>query len=97
MACYVIAHVSVSDPDGYSGYTARTPDLVAAHGGEFIVRGGAFTVPEGDMPGERHVVIRFPDRAAAEGWYTSPEYQEVLKIRQANSTGTMMIIDGAEP
>ena len=48
------------------------------------------------MPGERHVVIRFPDRASAEGWYKSDQYQKILPIRQANSKGTLMIIDGVD-
>ena len=96
MACCVIAHVTVTDPDRYSGYTDKTQASVAQHGGVFIVRGGAFTVMEGDMPGERHVVIRFPDRASAEGWYNSDQYQKILPIRQANSKGTLMIIDGVD-
>ena len=94
MACYVIAHVTVNDPDGYSGYTAETPGTVAQYGGRFVVRGGASKAMEGEMPGQRTVVIEFPDRAAAEGWYNSPEYQKILPIRHANSTGAMMIVDG---
>lgn len=94
MACYVIAHVTVSDMEGYKGYTSQVPATVAAHGGEFMVRGGAATDMEGTMPGERHVVLRFPDRAAAEGWYNSPEYQAIIPIRQANSTGALTIVDG---
>lgn len=94
MACYVIAHVTVEDPEGYKGYTAHTPGTIAAHGGKFIVRGGDATPMEGEMPGTRCVVIEFPDRAAAEGWYNSPEYQAILPIRLANSKGAMIIVDG---
>ena len=96
MACYVIAHVTVHDAEKFIGYSSRVPATVAAHGGTYMVRGGAFTVMEGEMPGQRHVVIRFPDRAAAEGWYNSPEYQAILPVRQANSDGTLMIIEGHE-
>ena len=45
---------------------------------------------------DRHVVGRFPDRATAEGWYNSPEYQEILKIRLAASTGTLIMVDGID-
>ena len=41
MACYVIAHVTVNNPEAYSGYTAGTPGTIAAYGGKFVVRGGA--------------------------------------------------------
>ena len=94
MACYVIAHVSVNNSEGYKAYTAETPGSIAAYGGKFIVRGGTCTPMEGQMPGDRHVVLKWADRAAAEGWYNSPEYQEILSIRLANSTGVMTIVDG---
>ena len=95
MACYVIAHVTVNNPEGYKAYTVETPGSIAAYGGKFIVRGGNSTQMEGQMPGERHVVIEFPDRATAERWYNSPEYQKLIPIRQANSTGALTIVDGA--
>ena len=96
MSAYVIGHVTVQSPEGYSDYTKQVPATLAPHGGEFIVRGGRTTVLEGEMPQDRHVVIRFPDRAAAEAWYGSPEYQEIIAIRHANSTGVMLIVDGYE-
>lgn len=97
MSAYVIGHITVHDAEGYARYTARVPDTLTPHGGEFVVRGGATTVLEGDMPHARHVVIRFPDRASAEAWYGSTGYREILPIRQAHSTGVLMIADGYAP
>ena len=97
MGAYVIGHMTVKDPEGYARYASRVPETLARHGGEFVVRGGPTTVMEGEMPHARHVVIRFPDRAAAEAWYNSPEYQEILPVRQAHSTGILMIADGYSP
>jgi uncharacterized protein (DUF1330 family) len=94
MSAYIIGHMTVHDPEGYGRYTARVIETLAPHGGEFIVRGGRTTVLEGEMPHARHVVIRFPDRASAEAWYNSPAYQEIVPIRQAHSTGVLMIADG---
>lgn len=96
MSAYVIGHITVSNPEGYAGYTKHVPATLAAYGGEFAVRGGAATTIEGEMPHARHVVLRFTDRAAAERWYNSPEYQEIIAIRHANSTGVMVIVDGFE-
>jgi uncharacterized protein (DUF1330 family) len=97
MSAYVIGHMTVHDPDGYGRYTARVPGTLAPHGGEFVVRGGPTTVVEGDLPHARHVVIRFPDRAAAEAWYNSAAYQEIVPVRQAHATGVLMIVDGHSP
>ena len=96
MACYTVGHITVTNMDGYKEYATQVPATIAAHGGEYLVRGGHATDVEGQMPGDRHVVLRFKDRAAAEGWYNSPEYQAILPIRLANSEGVMTIVDGYE-
>ena len=97
MACYTIGHITITNMEGYQEYVARVPATIAAHGGEYLVRGGHATDIEGSMPHDRHVVLRFPDRATAEAWYYSPEYQEILPLRLGNSTGVMTIVDGYEP
>lgn len=97
MSAYVIGHMTVTSPEGYKEYTGQVPATLAAHGGEFIVRGGRATLLEGELPHARHVVIRFPDRAAAEAWYNSPGYQQIVPIRVAHSTGVLMIVDGYDP
>ena len=61
-----------------------------------MVRGGNFTLMEGETPGERQIVIRFADRAAAEAWYNSVDYQSILPIRQSSSTATLIIVDGSD-
>ena len=43
----------------------------------------------------RIVVIEFADTDAAKRWYNSPEYQEALKIRLANSRGRVILAEGA--
>lgn len=96
MPCYTVGHITVTNMDGYKAYAAQVPATIAKHGGRYLVRGGHATDIEGEMPHDRHVVLEWPDRATAEGWYNSPEYQAILKIRLANSTGVMTIVDGYE-
>ena len=94
MSAYVIVHLTVTSPEGFADYANQVPATIAAHGGEYLVRGGHTSVLEGEMAQDRHVVLRFPDRAAAEGWYASPEYQEIISIRFAHSNGVAIIVDG---
>lgn len=96
MACYSIVHLTVTDPDLFAKYGAQVPATIEKWGGEYLVRGGDMTVVEGEMPHQRHVVAKFPDRATAEGWYNSTEYQEILKIRLAASHGTLIMVDGVD-
>ena len=93
MPAYVIAEVEVHDPEGYKGYTDHTPGTIERAGGKFIVRGGAMDVKEGEAP-KRVVVIEFPDMAAAQAWYGSEEYQKLLPIRKAASSGKLYIVEG---
>ena len=96
MACYTIGHITVTNLEKYKEYAAQVPATIAAHGGEYLVRGGQAADIEGQIPGDRHVVLRFPDRKSAEGWYNSSEYQAILPIRLASSTGVMTMVDGIE-
>jgi uncharacterized protein (DUF1330 family) len=70
--------------------------LPRSFGGKFIVRGGNFTSLEGKWPHPRLVIIEFPSRDAAEGWYNSPAYQEIISLRQKSSVGHLIIIDRHE-
>jgi len=40
------------------------------------------------------VIIEFPSRAAAEGWYRSPEYQKMISLRLNSAAGNLVIVDG---
>jgi len=90
---YWIARVDVSSDEGYKPYAAANPAIFKKFGGRFVVRGGKFEAPEG-TPRARNVVIEFPDYAAAQACYHSPEYQENLKLRLPHSTIDLLIIEG---
>jgi uncharacterized protein (DUF1330 family) len=95
MAAYVIAEVEVTNPAGYEPYRALAGASIAQYGGRFVVRGGAAERLEGEGDPPRLVVIEFADTAAARRWYYSPEYQEALPIRLANSRGRVSLVEGA--
>lgn len=96
MAAYVLAQIDVKNPEGYKDYTAVTPGLIAKHGGKFLVRGGEVETLEGEGAGRRIVLIEFPDKETAKGFYDSPEYQEAIKLRQANAEGSLWLLPGVE-
>ena len=95
---YILASVAVEDADAYTAYTSRTPDIIAKHGGRFIVRGGTVTPLEGEMALKgRLVVIEFPSVEAAKGWYDCAEYQEIIPLRTAASQGALVLLEGFDP
>lgn len=97
MPAYVIAEIEVTDPDAYAAYRARTPAVIARHGGRFLVRGGTAEPREGESPGGRVVVIEFADMAAARTFYDSPDYREILPLRLAASKGRLFLVEGVAP
>jgi uncharacterized protein (DUF1330 family) len=90
---YIIAHVTVTDPDAYTPYVARNNEIFPRFGGKFVVRGGKAEILEGDGH-LRHVIIEFPSYEAALACYNDPEYQENMKIRQANADSTIIVVEG---
>jgi uncharacterized protein (DUF1330 family) len=92
---YMIAHVTVTDPDAYKEYVVKDTPILEGFGGRFIVRGGEAQVMEGETQ-ERHVIIEFPSYQAALAAYNDPEYQKVAEIRRRNSESTIIVVEGAE-
>ena len=95
MAAYVLAEIEITNPEGYKEYTTRVPATIAKYGGRFLVRGGAAQVLEGEWPQRRRVIIEFPSMDAAKNWWNSPDYEKPRAMRQANSKGRLLLLEGA--
>src|SRR5215469_12494425 len=91
---YWIVRVSVRDQARYPDYLAAAKPAFEKFSANFIVRGGAFDVMEGNAR-DRNVVVEFADRNTAEACYNSPEYAAAKIIRQRYSDADFIIIDGA--
>jgi uncharacterized protein (DUF1330 family) len=91
---YIIAHVTVRNPEAYKEYIERDTPILKALGGTFIIRGGQAQVMEGASL-DRHVVIEFPSYEAAIAAYNDPEYQEVAEIRRRNADSVIIVVEGA--
>lgn len=92
MASYLIANYNIVDQGGYNQYLGVVGTTISAHRGKILVAGPGSTPVEGD-PGEITVVLEFPGRQALEGWYDSPEYQEIIHLRTDNTEGGLVFAD----
>ena len=97
MAAYVINEIVVRDPERFQTYADQVPAILAAHGGEYVIRGGAPERVDGAEPPHKLVVLRFESREAARAWRNSPAYLAILPIREATSVSRVYIVDGYEP
>jgi uncharacterized protein (DUF1330 family) len=91
---YVIAELTVVDPEGYKQYAAAVPPIVAKFGGKYLVRGGQTVAVEGDPPGGRIVVIEFDSLAAARSFEESHEYQAIAELRHRAARGRVFLAEG---
>ena len=94
MPAYIIADITITNPEGYAPYREAAQKSIAAHGGRYIARGGAVEVLEGGWQPSRVVIIEFPSMDAARKWYLSSEYQQALEVRHAHSTGHVILTEG---
>jgi uncharacterized protein (DUF1330 family) len=92
---YLIGDVyDIHDLERFRGYNRDNPPTIAQYGGQFIVRGGATEVIEGQWQPGRLVVIRFDSMEALKRWYSSPEYRKVWSERQASARSNIVFVEG---
>jgi len=90
---YWIAHIDVTEPEGYKAYMAADMAPIGAHGGRFLVRGGKCEVVEGSVR-SRTVVIEFPSYTIALACYRSPGYQAAAAHRTGRAEMDLIVIEG---
>ena len=90
---YWIAHVDVTDPEGYKDYVAAAKAAFDKYGAKFLARGGAYEATEG-RGRARNVVIEFPSLKAAQDCYHSPEYEAARAIRHKFADAEMVLVEG---
>jgi uncharacterized protein (DUF1330 family) len=92
MSAYLVFNYAITDPDGYGAYPPAAFATMSGHELEILVADYASEPKEGE-PGSVTVVLRFPSKDAALGWYDSDGYREVKHLRTDNSTGITVLCD----
>jgi len=97
MPAYLIAEHTITDPAKFEEYRAKVGPLIAKHGGRYITKGGSHVVLEKENavwhPG-RVVIVEFPDMAALNAWYTSPEYEPLIGLRRDSAKDMLITLEG---
>ncbi|MBT5566885.1 MAG: DUF1330 domain-containing protein [Rhodospirillaceae bacterium] len=97
MAGYVVAIARIDKmTDGLKEYIGKAADLSAEHGAEYVVRGPAKEVLEGDYLNGRSVVVsKFETLEKAEPYYHSDAYQKDIKpLREGSGVYDVAIFEG---
>ena len=94
MTAYLLVDHDIHDQTIFQEFRSKIPALIAKHCGEFIVRGGAFEVIEGDLMPHFLVILRFPDRQAIQKFLSDPEYLTISATRSCAAKTVSIAVDG---
>jgi uncharacterized protein (DUF1330 family) len=93
MTTYLIVNATITDADGLVAYQkAVGPSLVGRT--VKVLASTNDVLPLEGSPGERAVILEFPNQEEALAWYHSPEYQAVIGLRHASTSGIAMLAEG---
>jgi uncharacterized protein (DUF1330 family) len=90
---YVIAHATVTNPEAWAAYVAKSKIALDKYEGKPIVRGGKSEVMEGSGTA-RNVVLEFPTYEHAMGYATSSEYAAAKALRQGAGHIDITVVEG---
>jgi uncharacterized protein (DUF1330 family) len=95
---YFFGEFEITDPAAYAPYQAKVLDVISAHGGRILVRGGDPQLLDGTMPQRRFIIVEFDSPEAVRTFYSSDAYQAVLPFRlhATTSNGFAGVLTGEE-
>jgi len=95
---YVIVTIKqVKDNETFQKYARLAKPLIERHGGRYLAIVRDPEIRDGEWPFVRTVVVGFPTSDKARAWYDSPEYREIIALRQRGiDANIVMVSDLAE-
>ena len=94
MSAYVLVDFTVNDPETYrEKYAPIAGRTAKEHGGE-VIAAGNWEILYGDGSLTSGALVRFADRETAFKWYNSPEYQQLIDIRNGAMDARFRLLDG---
>jgi len=90
---YVVGHISVKNAEMWAEYRSQVPATLESWAAELVLRGKLISVLAGKHPHSDIVVIRFPDKDAVNGWYSSPAYQALTPLREQAAEMVVLVYE----
>lgn len=97
MTYLIVTIKQIKDNEAFQNYARLAKPLIERHGGQYLAIVRDPEVRDGEWPFVRTVVVGFPSAEMARGWYESPEYREIIPLRQRGiDANIVMVSDLAE-
>ena len=97
MPVYLIIDIAVIDQDLFGEFMAGVPAVLEKYGGRYLARSGEVSTMVGDWQPERIVLIEFESVEQVEDFFASPEYQDLVSLREQSAATRAILVEGYEP
>lgn len=96
MSALMVATINVKDPAKFSAYLEKSKEIATRFGAQMKFRGAKVRELAGDpVAGDLLVMVEFPSAEAINGWFDSPEYAEIVDLRDAGSIQNLTAYEAA--
>lgn len=96
MDYYFVAHIRINDAQEYQKYIDQAGVIFKKYNGEYLSIDNEPIILEGKWDYTRTVLLKFKSKSDFDSWYSSPEYQEILKHRLHAADCDTVLIKGLE-
>ena len=93
---YLLGQITISDKSQYKLYDSKIGKVIEEFGGKYLVKGGLRIVKEGTPSFQRDVLVELKDVKTAQRFFSSQQFKEISKFRNAGSTGVLLLLNGKE-
>jgi uncharacterized protein (DUF1330 family) len=82
MAYLVVTIKQILDQSAFDEYAERVRPILKQYDGRWVAIEPQHEIRAGAWPYVRTVLVEFPTIERAQQWYDSPEYREIIPLRQ---------------
>jgi uncharacterized protein (DUF1330 family) len=94
MAYVVVTIKEILNQQAFDDYAEKVRPILQKYGGRWVAIEREHVTRAGAWPYVRTVIVEFPSLAYAEQWYGSPEYREIIPLRQRAIDANIVMVRG---
>ena len=94
---YLIAHVQVTDPEGWKQYVTALPATLAPYHVKTLARAPAVPLDASTPPAGSSVILAFNSMDDLKAWWNSPAYQAIIPLREKSAKTIAYALPGMPP
>ena len=91
---YLIAHVQVTDQDGWKQYIAALPATLAPYHDKTLARAAPLALDSSTPPDGGMVILAFNSMDDLKAWWNSPAYQAIIPLREKSAKSVVYALPG---